>query len=301
MEEAKNAKCIDYLGRAVIVSAARAGRPHDFQERRPLKVIPPEKCYFCPGNEHLTPPETDRIKIGKNWLVRSFPNKFPATSPLWKDAYGAHEVIVETPDHQKRFSEISEEQMQNFMVLLKKRIINFYKDKKIKYVCAFKNEGQKAGASLEHSHTQIVGLDYVPSEIMEIAKRQKEKENYIKKAKKLWENAGFFACTPSCPRFHYETWIVPKKKVGCISKMNEKELLLFGKILLKALQEMDTRLFYPSYNIVFITAPKQYKNMGMHVEILPRMATLAGFEYGGAGCLNSVSQEMAYNELKKQD
>ncbi|MEM2963332.1 MAG: DUF4931 domain-containing protein [Candidatus Anstonellales archaeon] len=299
MVENKNKKCIDYLGRTIIISVVRASRPRELKEFRPRKVITPEKCYFCPGNEAMTPPESDRIGLEKSWLVRSFPNKYPAVSPNWKDAYGRHEVIVETPDHEKRFSEISFDQMKKFLILLRRRVIEFYKDKKIKYVCVFKNEGLKAGASIEHSHSQIVGLDYIPKEIIEIARHQKEKERYIKKAKKLWENRSFFSCLPPCPRFHYEVWIIPKKKVRCISEMDDDILFSFGKILLKCVQEIDIKLSYPPYNISFITAPPSLKKMSMHVEIVPRLATWGGFELGGGGYLNSISDEAAYHALIK--
>ncbi|OIO20995.1 hypothetical protein AUJ17_04210 [Candidatus Micrarchaeota archaeon CG1_02_47_40] len=295
----ENYKCTDYLGRTVIISEARAKRPRQFEISKPRKVVPPEKCYFCPGNEHMTPPETDRIPAEKSWFCRSFPNKFPAASPLWKEAYGHHEVIVETPDHEKRFSEIGEVQMQRFLLLLKRRVRALYKDKKVNYISVFKNEGLGAGASIEHSHTQLVALDFVPESIMEISRKQKEKEKYIKGAKKLLSNKHFFSCIPFCPRFHYETWIAPKKRLSCISKMNEKEIFSLSEILLKTIDAVDRKNSYPSYNILYFFAPPKDRKMSMHIEILPRLSTWAGFELAGSGYLNSVSPKNAHETLKQ--
>ena len=97
----------DVIGRKVVITVVRRDRPQD--DKTPARIekgMPPEKCFFCPGNEHLTPPEIDRMEHAPGkWEIRCFANKFPAFSLESKKAYGRHEIIVETPEHKKSLSE----------------------------------------------------------------------------------------------------------------------------------------------------------------------------------------------------
>ena len=280
--EIKNEVRKDILGRCVVLSVSRGARPHDAPKPRVQKSAPPEKCFFCPGNEHLTPPEIDRIEKEGKWEVRCFPNKFPAFNAQSKKAYGRHEVIVESPDHAKTLSELSDENLFDYLAMVKRRMQSAAQDPKLKYTCVFKNEGQGAGASLEHSHTQLVGMGFVPKYVQKIGKRAAAFSKLEKRERRgIWlENGQFFAFCPKASRFPYETWIVPKFKASSLVGLSEEQLRQLAGILKSALGALDAAMGFGPYNIVFHSAPHGEAEFPFHLEILPRASLWAGFEFG---------------------
>jgi UDPglucose--hexose-1-phosphate uridylyltransferase len=166
------------LGRWVIISVERGKRPTDFLS--PFQKKKGGFCPFCPGNEYTTPPEIFAFRedvSGRDapgWTLRVMANKFPALSAegelnkkgegIYDKMYGAgaHEVIVETPDHNLTLGTISLEAFEHALWAYYRRISELKKDPRVKYVLIFKNEGESAGASLEHSHSQLIALPIVP-------------------------------------------------------------------------------------------------------------------------------------------
>ena len=166
------------LGRWVIVSVERGKRPTDFTQHQHRKKG--GFCPFCPGNEYTTPEEIFALRPDGSepntpgWSLRVMPNKFPALSPegnLEKKAEGifdkmngagVHEVIVETPEHDLSLATISRDAFVDVLDTYNNRLHALKEDPRIKYVLVFKNEGDSAGATLEHSHTQLIGLPIVP-------------------------------------------------------------------------------------------------------------------------------------------
>jgi len=281
MAKAVNEVRRDIFGRQVVISAMRAARPHDAPKPRVEKVTPKEKCFFCPGNEHLTPPEIDRVEKDGAWEVRVFPNKFPAFSRESKKAYGLHEVVVETPDHQKTLSELSVENLSDYLSVLAKRVDAAYSDPKIAYASVFKNEGQAAGASLEHSHTQIAGMGFVPKFVSRLAKSNAKFRKIAEKKRNLvLENDSFVVVCPHASRFQHEMWILPKNPVDSLVGMDSAQIANLASALKSSLAALDALSGYRPYNLVFHCAPKGVLDFPFHVEILPRHALWAGFELG---------------------
>ncbi|MCX6772305.1 MAG: DUF4921 family protein [Candidatus Micrarchaeota archaeon] len=278
----------DFLGRRVVLTSARGGRPSDHAppERKP-KSGDPSKCFFCPGNEHLTPPELDRIEKGGKWGIRCFPNKFPAFMESSKKAYGRHEVIVENPEHTKALSELSEENLVDYFTMIQRRMRAAAQDKRLKYSCVFKNEGQAAGASLEHSHTQLCAMEFVPPLIVKMGKKltslakspealaKFEKQN---KKRMCMENGLFFAFCPKAGRFKYETWIIPRFKVASFIEVDGAQLRSLASIFKPVLSAYDSASGFGPYNIIFHSAPHGEGEFLFHIQILPRLSTWAGFE-----------------------
>ena len=199
-------------------------------------------CPFCPGNEKMTPPEIEVIRDPKTkpdtpgWTVRVVSNKFPALKiegELNKrgigmfdmsNGIGAHEVIVENTDHNKDLADLTQDEIRKVILKYKSRSIDLENDARFRYILLFKNHGEAAGASLEHSHTQLVALPIVPKRVREelkgarnyfkyrercvfcdmIAQEQQEKERII------FENKHFIAFCPFVSRFPFETWLLPK-------------------------------------------------------------------------------------------
>src|SRR5260221_2011520 len=142
-------------------------------------------CPFCYGNESKTPPETQAYRPNPNggpavqrdtpaWTVRVVPNKFPALGiegSLNRQAdgmfdrmngIGAHEVIIETPDHNASLANLPPKRIEDVLWTFRDRILDLKKDRRFKYILIFKNHGEAAGASLEHSHSQLIPLPILP-------------------------------------------------------------------------------------------------------------------------------------------
>jgi UDPglucose--hexose-1-phosphate uridylyltransferase len=273
-----NKELKDKVGNTVIITALRAKRPQDFQKARTVKKQLPKG----------------------EWISRCFPNKFYAVSENEGKAYGWHEVIVETPDHNKTLSEIPLDEYVESLHILVRRIKSAKKDKKLKCVCIFKNEGILSGASLEHTHTQFVALDFVPEAFKHEEKNYANFRTIEKDGAKnaFYKNASFVAFCPPAPKFNYESWIMPIKDEYRIEDLSEKELRDFGDAILTVIRTLDAMLSYPSYNIVFQTAPFASKKYPLHVRILPRISTFAGFEFSTDVVLNSIFPEQATNDYK---
>lgn len=272
----------DVLGRLVVQTLARASRPHDSPQARAVKIVPPEKCFFCPGNEHLTPPEISRLEREGKWIARCFPNKFPAFSRDCERAYGRHEVIVETPDHSKTLSELPAEHLRDYLSMLCSRMLDSAADPRLKYTGVFKNEGKDAGASLEHSHTQLVGMEFVPKHVQKIGKKASAIAALPQKQAKsvFYKNGSFAALCPKGSRFMHETWIVPLFPAHSLSALDGSQLLLLAQALKSSLAALDALTGFAPYNILFHSAPHGEKDFTFHIQILPRLAHWAGFEFG---------------------
>ena len=295
----------DFLGRCAVLTPRRSFRPHDFSPQMPQKKSDPLTCFFCPGNEKLTPPEIDRTERNGKWQVRAFPNKFPAYSKSSPGAYGAHEVIVEIPDHAKTLSQVSQDAMNDYLLMVAKRLRAHARDKKIKYTAIFKNEWLEAGASLEHTHTQLVAMDSVPAIIKKQEKLAKAHCPFCMlaiddKYPKIDNGGPYVLLAPYAPRFNNEMWIVPRAHTASITDMDETAISDLAALLLRALQAQDAELNYPAYNIVWHVAPHRSKNFHFHIEICPRTAKWAGFEYGTEIVMNSVKPEWTAAQYKER-
>ncbi len=304
----------DYLlDRWVIITANRGKRPQEFVRKREEKPSEAGTCYFCPGNEHMTPPEIAR-RVGSNnqWIIRCFPNKFNAVDLSFPKAYGTHEVIVETPVHGQRLSELGVEHLVKVLEMYAERTRKLAENKKLKYVLIFKNEGPAAGASLAHSHTQLVSLDRVPMLVQEEMKAAKKagggcpyckiwKKEKQQKVRVIYENEHAIVFAPYAPRFTFESWLFVKPHRGSLGEMSGKELHSVADALKHLLVKLDRLLGNPDYNYYVHAAPLRKKDgdLHFHIEICPRLGIWAGFEFGANSFLNSMPPERAAKALRE--
>ncbi len=287
----------DFLGRTVVLTPARAGRPHEMGAS-PAPLGSPADCYFCPGNESKTPPEIERVPSQKNtpWSLRCFPNAFPAFSRSFPKAFGSHEIIVETPLHGRHLSELDEAAMARYLLFLAKRVRSQAAERKLKAVALFKNEGLAGGASLAHAHTQLVGLPIVPPELKKIEKVCKSSCPFCllsvdDQYSKIIEDGPFLALAPWAPRFNHEVWIVPRAHTPSLTDLDENSISALARTLRSILRAQDSSLNYPAYNLIFHLAPLRQKNFHFHLELCPRIGQWAGFELGFGAVMNSVRPE----------
>ncbi len=297
----------DYvLDRWVIISSARAQRPHELQ-----KSVTKQKgaCYFCPGSESSTPAEIGRVVKNGSWQIRWFENKFPALKPegqpsLHTDnrfytsasAYGYHEVVVETPRHDRQLAQLSAEEIEEVLYVYARRIVELEKKPNIKYVSVFKNHGYLGGTSIIHSHSQIMATAILPPEIE--AKLSAMRKfiscpycNVIRSesnsGRKCFENDDFIAFTPYASRFNYEIWIFPKQHIPRLEDINFSALASVVRSVLKKVHEANL-----DYNMIVQYGPKG-EDFHFHIEVCPRSAIWAGFEFASGIVINSVSPEDA--------
>jgi len=314
----------DYIfDRWVIVNTERAKRPKDFIKQR-AKIKDEGPCPFCPGNEKMTPPEIARVEEKGSWILRNFENKFPAVnvegSPEVKtegefftsgNAYGRHEVIVETPKHNQLFHELPVEHLGKYLQLLFKRRNSLYKVPGIKFVAMFKNHGSEAGTSLVHEHTQMIAYNRMPAnvdrEIKAVTKyyRKHRKCPYCKVVelerkgpRRIAENDSFFAFTPYASIFEFEAGIFSKKHVDSFSSLGQKELLDLAELIKKVISRLA--VLNAPYNMYFHEATKGKKHH-IHVKIVPRLITWGGFEHCTGCIINTVSPEQAAEFFREEE
>ncbi len=313
-----------FLDEYCIIATERQQRPSDFKREPEEKRS--AKCQFCPGNEEMTPPATavykrvegkirilkDGQKRVKDWVMRCFPNLYPALVPAptvpelshWTKlpGYGFHEIIVETPEHEKRLSTFSDEQIELLMSVYKDRVSHYREQKDVQYVSLFKNRGVRAGASLAHTHTQLIAMPMVPpllqrelQKIEEIGRcpycdiiaKERDSERFV------CENDGWVLFAPFCSQTPFELWALPKKHVHHISALDELGSL--GAILRDALRKLDKTLGCPSYNYMFFQLDDEAYHLNIRIQ--PKLTIRAGFEKNTDVYINTVAPESAAKYL----
>lgn len=287
----------DYiLNRWVIIAKSRGKRPQHFVQK-PGKVK--EKvCFFCPGNEDTTPPEIARVEEKGRWIIRTFPNKFPATE--W------HEVIVETPKHNEDLGDLEVEHIVKVLKMYSERKQAIEKNSRVKYVSIFKNSGEMGGASLPHSHTQLIGLTMVPPLIKKELEASRGDcpfcriwRDEVKGSRLVYEDRYTAAFAPFASRFPFEAWVMPKRHIKSLSEMKRAGMNSFAKALKGILSALNSSLNYPPYNLVIHYAPEG-KDLHLHLELLPRLSRFAGFEFGTEIVINTMPPEVAAEHYRSK-
>ncbi|MBP2030680.1 UDPglucose--hexose-1-phosphate uridylyltransferase [Methanohalophilus levihalophilus] len=313
-----------FLDEYCIIASARKRRPSDFSAELPEKND--SKCVFCAGNEDKTPAATAVYKDNKilmdseksrikDWNVRCIPNLYPALSPNPVETgenidvipgYGFHEVIVETPFHEKEIQDFSDEEINLLMQVYQDRITRYGSMDGIEYVSLFKNQGKKAGASLAHTHTQLIALPIKPPLFVRELDRIHaldgcpycailEKE--ISGERLLYENDHFIAIAPYFSRVPYELWILPKKHINHIAGFDEKLLNSLGDVIRFSISSLHDCLGGVAYNYMFYQLqddPEYHFNLKLH----PRTSIAAGFEKNTDIYINTLPPEEAVKHLK---
>ncbi len=299
-----------FLDKWVYYAAERKKRQFEFKKES--QITEGKVCFFCPGNEKLTPPEIGRVTEKDKWKIRWFPNKFPAVELkgsaklskknkflIYSNTYGTHEIIAETRDHKKQLADLSIDHIKEIFEVYTLRIKSLLKMPNIKYITLFKNKGPFAGTSLVHSHTQVVALPSIPELVKEkinAAKKHKKCPycsiiNIEKRSKrKIIENKSVVAFCPFASAFNFEAWILPKKHKKSLSEFNSQELKDLASVLKKILTKL--KKLNASYNYYLHYAPNGF-DLHFHIVITPRFAKWGGFEISTGAIINSVMPEDA--------
>lgn len=319
------------VGRWVIISTERARRPSDFA---PDPVHPrAASCVFCAGSEDKTPPEIFAHRAPGSapdtpgWTCRVVANKFPALriegdlEPEGDGMFdrmngvGAHEVVIETPDHAGSLASMSVDAATDVLAAYRERVRDLKKDPRFEYVLVFKNHGEAAGASLEHPHSQLIATPIIPimvTEELEGSRRywdRKERcpwcdvvrQERRSKHRVIAEANGFIAVAPFAPRFPFETWILPTRHRSAFEDCEIDELRALASLLQDFLTRLNRVLLDPPFNFMLHTAPLRETSLPYfhwHLEIMPKLTRVAGFEWGSGFFINPVPPEAAADALR---
>ncbi|HLW67578.1 MAG TPA: galactose-1-phosphate uridylyltransferase [Gemmataceae bacterium] len=310
----------------VIVSTDRLSRALELHAS--TTVTPLDACPFCGGNEQLTTAALLEIPDGLGgWRVRVVPNLYPAVrsdvpAQAWNDgwhegarAVGRHEVIVEYPQHETAFANLKADQVAEVLRAYCERLQAAKKDARLAFAMVFKNSGADAGASLEHVHSQILILPQIPrtvQEELEGAKRHFDATGRcffcdwwrIEKGtgvRQLFDTPRFSVFLPYAGRFPCEMCILPKEHQSHFEDSNDEARRELGEVLRTALRKLKRGLNDPPYNYLLHTAPlraEQMPHYHWHLEVLPRLTGVAGFEWGTGYFVNPVPPEQAAAYLR---
>jgi UDPglucose--hexose-1-phosphate uridylyltransferase len=316
----------------VIVATDRAHRPQDFT-REQVTIKGGRFCPFCPTNETKTPPEllAYRPNGGANepgWTLRVVPNKFPALrvegdfdrqgEGLYDrmNGIGAHEVVIETPDHRLTLATMTDRAVEEVFWAFRDRFADLKRDQRMRYILAFKNHGEGAGASLEHSHSQLIALPVVPRRVVEEIEGAKKyfeqrdrcifcdmiRQEVQTASRVIVETEQFVAFCPYAARFPFEVWIIPRRHFSHFEDTDAAAFHNLGWIVPVVLRQIEKVLERPAYNFMIHTAPLQepaQPSYHWHIELIPKLTKVAGFEWGTGFYINPTPPEEAARFLRE--
>jgi UDPglucose--hexose-1-phosphate uridylyltransferase len=322
--------CLDPLsGRPVFVAPQRGSKPNDAALAAQLAVDPASArdwCPFCAGNEDRTPPDLARIPIDASapWRARIVPNRYPITTSepaaitpgaVERPAHGVHEVVIESPRHDRSILAVDPAAWRDVWSLCRRRLAMLATQESLAWATVFKNSGSKAGASLEHVHSQLVALDRVPPVITaELAGCCGGRDPFgglLAEARAagriVAESGGLVVLVPPAPRQPFETWIVtaePERHFHDTPLARAAALADLTHDMVKRLERVAPGC---DYNWWLHQAPflrdaadvEQTATWHWHLEILPRLAELAGFELGTGCHITTVTAEKSARDLRE--
>ena len=322
------------IGRWVIISTDRGKRPSDFGKEVETGVG--KFCPFCPGNEDKTPAELlayhepAREKNTPGWWVRVVPNKFPALQIEGSlnrqgegmydkmNGVGAHEIVIETSDHGIDFPDLADKKAEDVLWAFRDRIMDLKKDPRFEYILVFKNKGAAAGASLSHPHSQLIATPVVPKNVRELVNGSKNYFEYKERCvfcdmikqetttgqRIVAENDDFVAFVPFAARFPFEVWILPKIHDSDFEDVQKHEVVNLTRLLQGVLRRMKDVLDNPPYNFIILNSPLREAKLPhyhWHLEIMPKLTKVAGFEWGSGFYINPTPPEEAAKFLREAD
>ncbi|MBN2097494.1 MAG: DUF4931 domain-containing protein, partial [Candidatus Omnitrophica bacterium] len=237
---------------------------------------------------------------------------------------GAHEVIIETPKHIGNIADLEEEQIAKAVDCYIERFIELKKDPRFKYVLMFKNYGRPAGGGhLEHSRSQLIATPVNPKRVKEELSGARKyfeykercvfcdivKQELAQQERVIEDIDGLVAISPFASRFPFETWIMPKEHCCDFFNIRPEHRRDLAGIIKRVTSKLKIALNDPPYNYILHTAPFRQPKTGYwktieqdyhwHIEIMPRLTRVAGFEWGTGFYINPTPPEIAAEALRK--
>lgn len=322
------------VGRWVIIATERVRRPRDFAPPvLPARRVGP--CALCPGHEDETPPEVlayretaQAPRDGAGWRVRVVPNKFPVLRIEGElerrgrgiydlmNGIGAHEVIVDSPDHERGLDALPPEAVEDVLCAYRDRLADLRRDERFRYAIVFKNHGAEAGATLEHPHSQLVATPVVPLHVTDELQNARAYHGYKERClfcdilrqeleervRIVGETDHVVAFAPFAARFPFETWLLPRRHTAAFERVEPAELRDAARLLRDVLRKYTRAIGDAPYNFWLHTAPFDAGESHFyhwHFEVIPRLGRGAGLEWGGGMHVNPMPPEDAARVLRE--
>ncbi len=326
----------------VIIAPERLHRPDCNHTVNDTKVVD-ENCPFCEGNESMTPPEIFAIRESgsfvneEGWQTRVVPNLYKAVQieaphehhyglfEHW-EGFGAHEVIIDTPEHHTSMTQWSENAVIAWLKALRARVADLRRDQRIAYISLFKNEGEQAGSTQAHSHTQLIGLPLIPKVQRDDYQRNYEYYKHNGNAlfaseikyeeedgQRIVANHGdFTAYCPYASAYPFEVMISSKKALGQIDTLSDSSMEALAPLLLSTLKKLKIQLGCFAFNLSIVTPPLQVNSVENEllssvddacrfaIRIMPRIYKYGGFEVSTGVMINPVLPEDAAKLLRER-
>jgi len=307
------------------------------------KLPPKEGCPFCEGNERYTPSEIFALrdrgsrKDEPGWQVRVVPNISPAlrveldldrrAERMYDlmNAVGAHEIIIETPQHISNLADLEVLQIKKVVQTYRQRISDLKGDRRLRSVFVFKNYGERAGSSpIKHAHSQLIAVSITPKNLKEELKGAKEYYDYKERCvfcdiikqelstekRVISSNPDFLAIAPFASRFTHEVWILPRRHSPDFEGLTDAEAKNLASLLKEVLLRLKMLLNDPPYNYILHSGPNRTRrrkeawttineDFHWHIEIMPRYTRIDGFEWGTGLYINATPPEEAAENLRK--
>lgn len=321
-------------GLRAIVATERAERPGTWSAwnlyaRVPDAVVDPEHDPFSPGNEGQTPPELFAVRPDGSapdtpgWTVRVVPNRWPALTADAGEpershnadlftataARGAHEVILNAPDPVTSLADLAPEQVAAAMEVWRARM-RVHREAGAACVHVHVNEQPGSGASMLHTHAQLFALGFVPAQIA----RERERfgayatrtmggnllqdlvqEEVRQRTRLVAIDDEAVLLAPYASRMPYQLMLAPRVPRPAF----EDDGPLGAALLHEGLNRLRRGLgFLPPLNLWVRTAPRGADHFCWRIDVVPRLAELAGLELGTGLGLNVVSPEDAAARLR---
>ena len=335
---------------SVLVSTVRSQRPQRKEALAPRDTRPHvDTCPFCQGNEHMTPPEIISYSLDNPWDIRIVENLYPvlsddrvgdSTSEGLRqsiDGYGRHEVIIDHSQHGITLHEMSEQHLATLFAAYQERIKQLYEtDPRLRYVLTFKNFGPAAGASIPHTHSQLIALPVVPENVQAEVQfshtyfrkhhscifcallddanpvtatvfnkdsgeshRSLSAHNYV-----IEKGEHFVAIKPFASRFEWEVHIYPIHHQSDYLDVEKPLFNDLAMVIKRTMKRLDIILGGTQYNYFLHSVPHNTgshdysESYHWHLEICPRTSIPSGFELGSGLFVNTVSPELAAQQLR---
>ncbi|MEM1171874.1 MAG: galactose-1-phosphate uridylyltransferase [Cyanobacteria bacterium P01_H01_bin.35] len=317
----------------VIIATERAKRPDDFTKPDKSQIVIPSyqpDCPFCLDNEHLTGPESFRLKDNNSWRVRAVPNKYPALTPIGEKVrkvdknfrsmtgVGFHEVIIEHPLHNVTIPLLDIKDIVNIFRVYRLRYSQIKQDKRIQTILIFKNHGKGAGTSLEHPHSQLVATPIVPYQLrirIQEAMRYFDDtgeclfcrtlaDELAAEERIVYATKDFVSFIPYAALSPFHTWIFPRRHSSSFDEITESEMLDLADNLKTVLAKLYYGLNNPDYNFIIRSIPTDEKRTDYfhwYLAIVPRVSLAAGFEMGSGMFINTTVPEKNASFLRSVD
>jgi UDPglucose--hexose-1-phosphate uridylyltransferase len=269
------------------------------------------------------------------WWVRAFPSSnpvFQVEGDLGRrglgiydkmNSVGANEILIESPEHNTRPEDMGLEQMVRVINLYRDRLVDLEKDSRLRYVLIYKNSGKDAGETSSHPVSYIMATPVIPKKVKDELDSAKEYYNYKERCifcdivseelrvgeRIILETKNFIAFCPYAAKFPFESWIIPKKHNCAFQEITQEEIEDMGLILMSMLKKLRQIFIEPPFNYFLHTSPNMVprknhwhtlgEDFHWHLEIIPRLRRMSGFEWGSGFYILQTSPENAAKYLRE--